>query len=140
MQDKLYEDAGLDKDYTSITSNSIWEGEDSPSSLWDRLSSEAASGDKLSNFKSAGNTKSLWGKLTYSEEDEESSVEGKCVLFPLHSFFFLQENPPKGSYIFIISHPSALTDHGTHETYHVCVPGECRYGGAVISHASRSTL
>ena len=38
------------------------------------------------------------------------------------------------------SHPSVLTDHGTYEIYHVCMPGECRYGEAVVPHASRSAL
>ena len=39
-----------------------------------------------------------------------------------------------------VGHPSVLTDYGTHEIYHVCMPGDCRYGGAVVSHASRSPL
>ena len=38
------------------------------------------------------------------------------------------------------SHLSVLMGHGTHEIYHVCDPGECRYGGVVVPHASRSTL
>ena len=42
--------------------------------------------------------------------------------------------------IVVVAIRQSLLTIGTHETYHMCVPGQCRYEGAVVAHASRSTL